>query len=93
MNKAELIEAICRKVPAVSKRAVNDVVDALTETVQASLKKGTKVTLVGFGAFSTGKRAGRTGRNPRTGEAIRIPASRTVKFSAGAGLKKAVNRK
>ena len=93
MNKAELVEAICRKVPAAGRKTVNDVVDALTDTVQASLKKGAKVTLVGFGAFSTGKRASRTGRNPRTGEAIRIPASRTVKFSAGAGLKKAVNRK
>ncbi|HSD59514.1 MAG TPA: HU family DNA-binding protein [Burkholderiales bacterium] len=93
MNKAELIETMSRKVPGVSKKAVGDLVDAFTDTVQANLKKGAKVTLVGFGTFSTGKRSPRAGRNPRTGETIKIPASKTVKFSAGAGLKKAVNKK
>ena len=93
MNKAELIEAIAKKVSGVSKKAVGDMVDALTGTVETALKKGDSVTLIGFGSFSTGKRAARTGRNPRTGEAIKIPAAKTVKFSAGAGLKKAVNKK
>ena len=93
MNKAELIEAISKKVSGVSKKAVGDMVDAFTDTVQSNLKKGAKVTLVGFGTFSTGKRSSRAGRNPRTGETIKIPASRTVKFSAGAGLKKSVNKK
>jgi len=92
MNKAELIEAIAKKVSGVSKRAVGDMVDAFVGTVTASLKKGESVTLVGFGAFKAGKRAARTGRNPQTGKAIRIPARKTVKFSAGAGLKKAVNK-
>lgn len=93
MNKAELIEAITKKVSGASKRAAADMVDAFTGTVEATLKKGGSVTLIGFGTFSTGKRAARVGRNPRTGESIKIPAAKTVKFSAGAGLKKAVNKK
>jgi DNA-binding protein HU-beta len=93
MNKAELIEAIAKKVSGVSKRSVGDTVDALTETVKGALKKGESVALIGFGNFSTGKRAARVGRTPRTGDAIKISASTTVKFRAGAGLKKAVNKK
>ena len=93
MNKAELIEAIAKKVSGVSKRSAGDMVDAFIETAEGALRKGGSVTLVGFGTFSTGKRAARIGRNPRTGEAIKIPARKVVKFSAGAGLKKAVNKK
>jgi DNA-binding protein HU-beta len=93
MNKAELVDAIAKKVSGVSKKSVGEMVDAFTDTVQGALKKGESVALIGFGTFSTGKRAARAGRNPRTGEAIKIPARRTAKFSAGAGLKKAVNKK
>ena len=60
--------------------------------IKVSLKKGQLVTLVGFGTFYVGKRAARSGRNPRTGEAIAIAASKTPKFRAGKGLKDAVNR-
>jgi len=93
MNKAELIEAIAKKVIGVSRKSAGDMVDAFIETAQGALKKGESVALIGFGTFTTGKRAARTGRNPRTGEAIKIPAKKVVKFSAGAGLKKAVNKK
>jgi DNA-binding protein HU-beta len=92
MNKSELIDAVTKK-GDVSKKSVAEMVDALTETIQGALKKGDSVALIGFGTFSTGKRAARIGRNPRTGEAIKIPAKKVVKFSAGAGLKKAVNKK
>ena len=93
MNKAELIEAIAKKVSGVSRKSTGHMVDAFIETAQGALKKGESVALIGFGTFTTGKRAARTGRNPRTGEAIKIPAKKVVKFSAGAGLKKAVNKK
>ena len=93
MNKAELIDAIAKKVSGASKGALNDVINAFTETAQGALKRGESVALIGFGTFSTGKRAARVGRNPRTGEALKIPATKTVRFRAGAGLKKAVNKK
>jgi DNA-binding protein HU-beta len=70
MNKAELVDAIAKKVSGVSKKSVGEMVDAFTDTVQGALKKGESVALIGFGTFSTGKRAARAGRNPRTGEAI-----------------------
>jgi len=93
MNKSELIEAIAKRVSGVSRKSAGDMVDAFIETSQGALKKGESVALIGFGTFTTRKRAARIGRNPRTGEAIKIPASKAVKFSAGAGLKKAVNKK
>jgi len=92
MNKSELIDAVTKK-GDISKRSAAEMVDALTETIQGALKKGDSVALIGFGTFSTGKRAARIGRNPRTGEGIKIPAKKVVKCSAGAGLKKAVNKK
>jgi DNA-binding protein HU-beta len=91
MNKAELIDAIANKVDGVSKAKVGEVLDTTLETVRTALTKGGQVALVGFGTFATGKRAARTGRNPRTGASIKIPAAKTVKFSAGKGLKDAVN--
>ena len=74
----------------------NDQVGALNaalDSIKKAVAKGDSVTLVGFGSFSSGKRAARTGRNPRTGETIKIPAAKTVKFSAGQGFKDAVNKK
>jgi DNA-binding protein HU-beta len=93
MNKQELIDIIAKHVVGVSRKSVGEMVDAFTDTAQGALKKGESVALIGFGTFSTGERAARIGRNPRTGEAIKIPARKVVKFSAGAGLKKAVNKK
>ncbi|MEK6210506.1 MAG: HU family DNA-binding protein [Pseudomonadota bacterium] len=90
MNKAELVEAIARKTGA-SKAMADTMIDAFIDAVTVSLKKGESVTLVGFGTFSQGKRAARTGRNPQTGAAIKIPAAKTAKFAAGAKLKAAVN--
>jgi len=74
-----------------SKAAAGRALDATVAAVQASLKKGGTVTLVGFGTFYVGKRTARSGRNPRTGEAINIQAAKVPKFRAGKGLKDAVN--
>ncbi len=92
MNKAELVDVIAKKTGA-SKAMTDSMIDALVDSVTATLKKGESVTLVGFGTFSQGKRAARTGRNPQTGLAIKIPAARTAKFAAGTKLKAAVNGK
>ena len=75
----------------VSKSAAERAVDALVTAVKTSLKKGDEVTLVGFGTFYVGARQARTGRNPKTGEAINIPASKVPKFRAGKALKDAIN--
>jgi DNA-binding protein HU-beta len=92
MNKAELVEAIAKKTTS-TKASVETTLDALMETVTGSLSKGDSVALIGFGTFSVSKRAARKGRNPATGAEIKIPASKVAKFSAGAKLKKAVNKK
>ena len=89
MNKAELIDAVAEEA-GISKAAAAKAVDSFTSAISKSLKKGKKVTLVGFGTFSVSKRKARKGRNPRTGEAIKIPAGKTPKFSAGKALKQAV---
>jgi DNA-binding protein HU-beta len=67
-------------------------VDATFEAIEGALKSGQEVKIIGFGNFSVAKRAASTGRNPRTGETIKIAASKTPKFKAGKGLKDAVNR-
>ena len=90
MNKNEFIDRVADMADmtkAEATRAVDAVFDSITET----LKKGDDVRLVGFGTFSAAKRAAREGRNPRTGETIQIPASIQPKFSAGKGLKDALN--
>ena len=92
MNKAELVEAIAKKTSG-TKAAAEATLDAFLDTVTGALIKGESVALVGFGTFSVSKRAARKGRNPSTGAEIKIPASRVAKFSAGAKLKKAVNKK
>ena len=92
MNKRDLVNAIAKKT-GVSKASVEVMLKAVLGTVTATLSKGGKVALIGFGTFSTAKRTARTGRNPATGAAIKIPAAKVAKFSAGTGLKKAVNKK
>ena len=90
MNKSELIEHIAQQAE-ISKLAAERAVDALVGAVKSCLRKGQVVTLVGFGTFYPGKRAARTGRNPRTGAALKIAAARVPKFRAGKALKDAVN--
>jgi len=85
MNKAELIEKIAGDAD-ISKKQANAALDSFTEAVAKTLKKGAKVTLVGFGTFSVSKRAARTGRNPQTGAVIKIKAKKVAKFKAGATL-------
>lgn len=90
MNKTELIEHISKHTDlskAASTRALSSMIDAVTK----ALKKGGTVTLVDFGTFGVTKRAARTGRNPRTGEAIKIKAAKVPKFKPGKGLKDALN--
>lgn len=89
MTKADLIDAVAAGAD-ISKAAAARAVDTFTGSITKSLKKGKKVTLVGFGTFSVSKRKARQGRNPRTGEAIKIAAAKTPKFSAGKALKQAV---
>jgi len=90
MNKTELIEHIAAK-SDLSKAAAGRALESIVDAVKKTLKKGNAVTLVGFGTFSVGKRAARTGRNPRTGAAIKIKAAKVPKFKAGKGLKDALN--
>jgi DNA-binding protein HU-beta len=89
-NKSDLIEAIAKSAD-ISKAAAGRALDATIESIKKSLKKGELVSLVGFGTFYVGKRAARSGRNPRTGETIKIKAAKVPKFRAGKGLKDAVN--
>ena len=89
MNKQDLIESIAKSAD-LSKAAAGRALDAAVTAVRSSLQKGQSVTIVGFGTFSVGKRAARTGRNPRTGAEIRIRAAKVVKFKAGKALKDAV---
>ena len=90
MNKSELIEAVAKSAD-LSKADAGRAVDAVIESVTKALKKKDTVSLVGFGTFSVRKRAARMGRNPKTGEAIKIKASKTPAFKAGKALKDAVN--
>jgi len=90
VNKSDLIDALAAT-SGESKAGVARVLEAFLDTVSAQLQKGDSVTLVGFGTFSVSKRAERDGRNPRTGETIKIAASKVAKFAPGAGLKGALN--
>ena len=85
MNKADLI-AVLSEDAGITKTQANDVLNSFTSTVTKTLKKGDKVTLVGFGTFSVSKRAARTGRNPQTGATIKIKAKKVAKFKAGKEL-------
>lgn len=90
MNKSELIEAVSSKAD-LSKADAGRAVDAAFEAITKAMKKNDKVSLVGFGTFEVRKRAARTGRNPKTGETIKIKASKVPAFKAGKALKDAVN--
>ena len=90
MNKGDLVEQVAQAAE-ISKSAAERAVDALVAAVKTSLRKDEMVTLVGFGTFYAGKRAARTGRNPRTGAELTIAAARVPKFRAGKALKDAVN--
>ena len=92
MNKTELVAAIAEKTELTKKdseKALKAFIDVVTEEV----KKGEKVQLVGFGTFEVAKRNARTGKNPQTGKAIKIPACKAPKFKAGKALKETVNKK
>ena len=90
MNKTELIDAVAEGAD-ISKAAATRAVDTMLDSISKTLANGNQVTLVGFGTFSVKARAARTGRNPRTGEAIDIPAANVPGFKAGKALKDAVN--
>ncbi|MGH6660518.1 MAG: HU family DNA-binding protein [Rhodospirillales bacterium] len=90
MNKNDLVAAVASRT-GLSKTDAAKAVDGFIESVTAALKKGAEVRLVGFGTFSVSRRAATTGRNPRTGERIQIPASNQPKFKAGKALKASVN--
>ncbi len=91
-TKSDLVEAVAN-ITGVSKAEANRAVDAVFTTITDNLVKGEDVRLSGFGKFSVAERAARKGRNPQTGEAIRIRASTQAKFKAGEALKRGVNKK
>ena len=91
MNKNELVNNVA-EAAGLSKADAAKAVDGVFDTIVSTLAAGDEVRLVGFGTFSVAKRAASEGRNPRTGEKIKIPASKQPKFKAGKGLKDAVNK-
>ena len=90
MNKVELVEAMAAKT-GISKQDAEGALKAFISAVEGELKKGGKVQLVGFGTFEVSKRAARKGRNPQTGEEMKIKASKTPKFKPGKAFKDALN--
>jgi len=88
MNKGDIIDAVAKT--TCSKEEAGKAVDAFLLAIKKALKRGEKVTLVGFGTFSVAKRSARTGRNPQTGKPIKIAAKKVPKFTAGKALKDAV---
>ncbi|APC96648.1 HU family DNA-binding protein [Pseudofrancisella aestuarii] len=91
MNKTELVSAIAKEAD-VTKEVAGKVLDATIASISKALKKEDNVTLVGFGTFQVKERSAREGRNPKTGETIKIPASKVPSFKAGKGLKDSVNK-
>ncbi len=89
MNKGELVDAVAEKT-GVSKKDADAVVTAVVEAIMASVAEGEKVSLVGFGSFEPRARKARDGRNPQTGQTIKIPATTVPAFSAGKGFKELV---
>ena len=91
MNKEELVQEVAKSAK-VSQKEAAEVINCFMSTVQTTVSKGKKVTLVGFGTFESRKRAARTGRNPQTGKAIKIAAKTVPVFSAGKKFKETVNK-
>ncbi|HEY8964672.1 MAG TPA: HU family DNA-binding protein [Alphaproteobacteria bacterium] len=92
MNKTELVAAVAKKTD-LSKSKAEEALNALLDAITASLKKGNEVKLIGFGTFKVSNRKAQMGRNPRTGEPLKISASKQPKFAAGKALKDAVNKR
>ena len=92
MNKSELVDAVAAD-SGLSKADSSRAIESVLATVTKTLKKGDEVAITGFGKFSVVKRAARQGVNPRTGERVKIKASKAPKFTAGAGLKQAISPK
>ncbi len=92
MNKEELVQEVSKKASVTQKEAA-EVLSALVDTIQKTVAKGKKVTLVGFGTWESRKRAARIGRNPQTGKELKIPAKKVPAFSAGKKFKTIVNGK
>ena len=92
MNKADLIDKIAAST-GINKTSAAAAIDTFIDSVTSALKKGDRVTLVGFGTFSVSQRKARNGRNPQTGSVIKIAARRVAKFTPGIELKKQVNKK
>ncbi|MBF0427766.1 MAG: HU family DNA-binding protein [Magnetococcales bacterium] len=90
MNKSELVDSVAAEAKLTKAQAA-EAVDAVINAIQNTLKAGNQVSLVGFGSFMVSERAARTGRNPRTGAEINIPAAQLPKFKPGKGLKDAVS--
>ena len=90
MKKVELVEAVATKAGLTKADALR-AIDATFEAITGALKKGDKITLIGFGTFGVSKREARTGRNPQTGETVNIPARNAVTFKAGTQLKQTIN--
>ena len=89
MNKSELIDAVAERT-GIAKSTVDEVIKGMTDRIEMTVAKGDKIQIPGFISFQKVQRAARTGRNPQTGDTIKIPASATVKVTAGARLKSAV---
>jgi len=89
MTKSEFVDQVADRA-GLTKKDAADAVDAFLDTIEDALKRGSDVSFSGFGKFSVSQRGAREGRNPATGDKIKIPASRVAKFTAGAGLKKAI---
>lgn len=91
MNKEELVKEVAKKAK-VSQKQASEILTLTLETIEKTVAKGKKVTLVGFGTFEARKRAARTGRNPQTGKEIQIPAKTVPAFSAGKKFKETVSK-
>ena len=89
MTKQEFVDQVADRAD-LSKKDASDAVDAFLDTIESALRRGSEVSFSGFGKFSVSQRSAREGRNPATGERIQIAASKVPKFTAGAGLKKAI---
>ncbi len=89
MNKGELIERVAKEAK-ITKVEASRAIDSVFSSIRKTLKRGEKTSLVGFGTFSVTRRKARTGRNPQTGEPLRIPARRVVRFSSGKALKETI---